>query len=161
MTTTSTKVDPRYDLLLERWVEVPPELVWRAWTEPDLLVRWFTPEPWRTVACDVDLRPGGVFRTVMRSPEGEEFDGRSCYLEVVEGRRLVWTPALQPGFRPAEHATPVFTAVIGMEPEGTGTRYTALTMHKDEENRKAHDEMGFHDGWGKALDQLVAVAKGL
>ena len=67
-------IDPELDLVLERTVPVPPEDVWAAWTTPSQVVEWFTPRPWTTTACDIDLRPGGVFRTVMRSPDGEEFD---------------------------------------------------------------------------------------
>lgn len=51
------------------------------------------------------------------------------------------------------------TAVISLQPHGIGTRYTALAMHRDEAGRKQHEEMGFHDGWGAALDQLVAIVK--
>jgi uncharacterized protein YndB with AHSA1/START domain len=49
--------------------------------------------------------------------------------------------------------------VILLEPHGAGTKYTAIAIHGDEEATKKHSEMGFHDGWGKALDQLVAFAK--
>lgn len=49
----------------------------------------------------MDLRPGGIFRTVMRSPEGREFVNPGCFLEVVENERLVWTNALEAGFGPA------------------------------------------------------------
>ena len=59
--------DPRLDLILERIVDVPPELVWAAWTTPEHVKQWFTPAPWKTVECEIDLRPGGIFRTVMRS----------------------------------------------------------------------------------------------
>lgn len=69
-----TELDPKLDLVLERLVEVPVELVWAAWTTPEHLKHWFTPKPWTTTEAEVDLRPGGTFRTVMRSPEGEEFD---------------------------------------------------------------------------------------
>ncbi len=92
------------DLQLEREVDVPPEAVWAAWTQPDQLVKWFTPAPWTTAECQIDLRPGGMFRTVMRSPEGEDFPNVGCYLEVVPYERLVWTSALAPGYRPVtEH----------------------------------------------------------
>ena len=103
----------------------------------------------------------------MRSPEGRNFPNEGCYLEVIKNERLVWTNALAPGFRPsnqsatevAECDSIVFTAAILLEPRGKGTKYTALVMHGDEEGRKRHEHMGFHDGWGKALDQLVAVVK--
>ena len=156
--------DPRLDLVLERVVDVPRELVWIAWTTPAHLKKWFTPAPWQTTDCEIDLRPGGIFRTVMKGPEGQEFSNAGCYLEIVENEKLVWTGALGPGYRPRPAtATPadpfLMTAVISLESLGTRTKYTALVIHGDEEGRKKHEQMGFHDGWGKALDQLVAVVK--
>lgn len=163
-TPAPVEFDPALDLRLERYVNVPPERVWAAWTEPEHLVHWFTPAPWSTVSCEIDLRPGGIFKTVMRSPEGQEFPSAGCYLEVVPQRRLVWTSALQPGFRPAaltitpghECADLLFTGIITIEPRGTGTWYTALALHADPGSSKRHADMGFEEGWGTALDQLVA-----
>jgi uncharacterized protein YndB with AHSA1/START domain len=157
--------DPDLDLVLTRVVDVPRELVWMAWTTPEHLKKWFTPAPWTTVDCEIDLRPGGMFRTVMRSPEGQEFNNIGCYLEVAPNERLVWTNALLPGYRPAigNPACPgevfSFTAVISLEPQGSGTKYTAQVIHGDAEGRNRHEAMGFHDGWGKALDQLVAAVR--
>lgn len=152
--------DPELDLVLERVIDVPRELVWAAWTRPEHLKHWFCPRPWQLVECELDLRPGGIFRTVMRGPEGEEPEGAGCYLEVVENEKLVWTDALGPGFRPA--AEPFFTAEIRMEPEDRGTtRYTAIARHATPGARKRHEEMGFHEGWGAALDQLVELVKKL
>jgi uncharacterized protein YndB with AHSA1/START domain len=161
MTRTIThKPDPKLDLVLERVVDVPPNLVWAAWTRPEYLKKWFTPAPWQTVECEIDLCPGGIFRTVMRGPEGQEFRNLGCYLEVIENEKLVWTAALKPGYRPQNPvAMPLFTAVILLEPHGAGTKYTAIAIHGDEETTKKHANMGFHDGWGKALDQLVTLAK--
>ena len=152
-------LDHELDLVLERIVDVPVEAVWKAWTQPEHLMKWFTPPPWKTVACDIDLRPGGVFRTVMQGPNGEEVDSAGCYLEVSENARLVFTDALGPGFRP--NAKSFMTAIVTLTPDGAGTRYRAVAKHCDPEARKAHEEMGFHDGWSTALDQLVAVAKTL
>ena len=164
MTAINLDIDPKLDLVLERTVDVKPELVWAAWTRPEHLKHWFTPAPWKTIDCEIDLRPGGMFRTVMQSPEGEEFPGVGCYLDVVENERLVWTSALEPSFRPSAKSADdemFFTAVVTIEPEGEGTKYTAMAIHRNEEDRKKHEDMGFHDGWGKALDQLVEYAKGL
>lgn len=151
--------DDRFDLVLTRTIDVPRARVWEAWTKPEHVMKWFTPAPWTTVACEIDLRPGGAFRTVMRSPEGKEFPNVGCYLEIVEQRKLVWTDALGPGYRPAPE--PFFTAILTFEDVRGGTQYTARALHKDTADRKKHAEMGFLDGWGKALDQLVAVAKKL
>lgn len=152
-------LDPDLDLVLERSVPVPPELVWEAWTTPEHLVKWFAPRPWETASCVIDLRPGGLFRTVMRSPEGEEFPGDGCFLEVVPNRKLVWTNSLLPGYRPApvadEDADLPFTAVIHLEPSGAGSKYTAIAIHRNRQGRDKHDAMGFHSGWSAALDQLV------
>lgn len=158
MTTfTPHKPDPKLDLVLERVVDVPPELVWEAWTTPEHLKQWFTPSPWKTVACEIDLRPGGKFNTTMQSPEGQEFPNSGCFLEIVPGKKLAFTDTLLPGYRPAPE--PFMTAIVEMIPEGKGTRYRAVAMHKSEETRKKHEEMGFHEGWSAALDQLVELMR--
>ena len=153
--------DPKLDLVLERDVDVPPALVWKAWTTPEMLKQWFTPAPWTTPEVEVDLRPGGIFRNVMESPEGVRMTNIGSYLEVVPNERLMWTSSLLPGFRPAppRQGFPHITAAILLAPQGAGTRYTAIVMHPDEAGREQHETMGFHDGWGTALQQLVALVK--
>ena len=103
--------------------------------------------------------PGGTFHTVFQGPDATTLDNPGCYLEVVPNRRLVFTTALGPGYRPQDHYIP-FTAIITLEPEGKGTRYHVLARHKDEAGTaKQHVAMGFHAGWSKVLDQLVEMAK--
>ena len=157
--------DPKLDLVLERVVAARRELLWAGWTQPEILKQWFTPAPWQTVHCEIDLRPGGIFHTVMRGPAGQEFSNTGCFLEIVEHEKLVWTGALGPGYRPlsgsAIAAAPfLMSAVITFEAQGERTKYTALVIHGDERARQQHEQMGFHDGWGLALDQLVAWATG-
>jgi uncharacterized protein YndB with AHSA1/START domain len=160
--------NPELDLMFECVIDVPRELVWVAWTTPEQLKKWFTPVPWKTVDCEIDLRPGGIFRTLMQSPEGQDFPNLGCYLKVIANEKLVWTNALAPGYRPAKQAIAnaeqacvefSFTAVISLEPHANGTKYTALVMHADKNSRMQHEKMGFHEGWGTALDQLVAMIK--
>lgn len=161
MSFTPHTLNPELDVVLDREVDVPPELVWKAWTTPELLTQWFAPKPFETPHCEIDLRPGGVFRTVMRSPEGDEFDGAGCYLEVIPNERLVWTSALGPGFRPQAGDLP-FTAIIELQPTASGgTHYRAIAMHQSPDDNKRHADMGFVEGWGAALDQLVALVKTL
>lgn len=151
------KPDAKLDLVLERTLDVPPDLVWTAWTTPKHIREWFVPKPWSITDCEIDLRRGGIFRTVMRSPEGQEFPNVGCYLDIVPGERLVWTDALLPGFRPAPE--PFFTAALMLEPAGAGTRYVAIAIHRDEDGRKKHEEMGFHQGWGTVVEQMAAYIK--
>jgi uncharacterized protein YndB with AHSA1/START domain len=151
-------IDPKLDLVLERHADVSPDQVWKAWTTPEHLVKWFAPRPWTITECELDLRPGGHLRFVMRSPEGQLYPNLCCYLEVVPNQRLVWTDALLPGYRPSPE--PFFSAVVLMESDGKGgTNYTAIAIHRDEASRKKHEAMGFHEGWGQVFDQMVEHLK--
>jgi uncharacterized protein YndB with AHSA1/START domain len=162
---TTYQPNPKLDLFFERIVDVPKELIWRAWTEPELIKQWFTPAPWRTIACEIDLRPGGKFGTVMCSPEGQEFPNIGTYLEVRANERLVWTNALSQGFRPAQKTDEIsgffFTAMITLSEQTNGTKYTATVIHSNEADCKKHEAMGFQEGWSMALDQLITLAKKL
>ena len=152
------KHDPKLDLVLEREIDVPVSLVWKVWTTPEHLKHWFCPKPWQTTQCAIDLRPGGLFTSVMRGPEGQEFTNSGCYLEIVENERLVFTDALLEGFRPSPN--PFFTAILDLTPLGPErTRYVATALHGNEDTRKKHEEMGFYDGWGTVVTQMVAYIK--
>ncbi len=159
--------NPLLDLRFSRVIDVPKALVWRAWTEPALLLPWFCPLPWKAIACDIDLRPGGVFHTTFQSPEGREFPNPGCYLEIVPNQKLVWTNALSPGFRPSLMTATcgsdddgfMFTAMVELADHADGTLYTATVIHADEAGAQKHAAMGFEAGWGAALDQLVAMVK--
>jgi uncharacterized protein YndB with AHSA1/START domain len=154
---TVPQTNPELDLMLERFVHARPELLWKAWTEPEHLERWFAPRPTEVVACEIDLRPGGAFSFTMRTPDGNVLPPSvGCWLEVDRNRRLVWTDALGPGYRPKDDG--FLTAIIVFEPEGAGTRYTAIALHKDPGDRQRHEDMGFLDGWSTALDQLAEYA---
>ena len=154
--------DPALDLVLERTIAVPPERVWDAWTQPELLMQWFTPAPWKTVAAELDVRPGGGCVTTMESPEGERYPNAGCYLQVEPNRLLVFTSVMTEDFRPTAPSNGAgdlgFTARIEIEPASDGgTHYRAIAMHAHEDTCQQHADMGFAEGWGAALDQLVAL----
>jgi len=159
----------KLDLVLERTIDAPVDLVWAAYTNPEHLKQWFAPKPYQITDCDLDLKPGGIFRIRMQGPNG--FDtghgNAGCVLEVIEGKKLAWTSALGPQFRPAEMATEgceslAMTAVITFADAGGGkTAYKAVALHATEADREKHEQMGFHDGWGTVAGQLEEFAQGL
>jgi len=143
------------ELVLTRIIDAPPEKVFRAWTEPELLKQWFAPLPWTTPVAETDVRPGGASLIVMRGPDGKEFPNRGVYLEVVKNQRLVVTDAYTKAWEPSEK--PFMTVILTFENEGGKTRYTALVRHWTVADREAHETMGFHQGWGMCTDQLAAL----
>jgi uncharacterized protein YndB with AHSA1/START domain len=145
-------VGDEFALRLQRHISAAPERVFNAWTDPALMRKWFTPRPWTTPVIETDVRPGGSIRILMRGPEGEEHWNHGVYLEVVPGRRLVTTDAYTSAWVPAPK--PFMTTVLTFEPEAEGTLYTAIARHWFAEDKETHEKMGFHEGWGKATDQL-------
>ena len=154
-TANNTATTSDRDLILTRIIDAPPEKVFRAWTEPDLLKQWFAPLPWTTPAAETDVRPGGASLIVMRGPDGKEFPNRGVYLEVVKNQRLVFTDAYTKAWQPSEK--PFMTVILTFENAGGKTRYTALVRHWTVADREAHEKMGFHQGWGMCTDQLAAL----
>jgi uncharacterized protein YndB with AHSA1/START domain len=155
MTATTDNAPSDRELVLTRLIDTSPDKLYRAWTEPALMKQWFTPRPWTTPHIEVDVRPGGANLVVMRGPEGQEFPNRGVYLEVVKNRRLVFTDAYTAAWQPADK--PFMTVILTFEAEGTKTRYTARVLHWTIADREAHEQRGFHTGWGQATDQLAAL----
>ena len=103
---------------------------------------------------------GGAFSTIICGPDGERIANEGVFLEVLEPERIVFTSVLGPGWRPLSSELP-FTAVITLAEIDGGTRYTATAMHQTAEHCRRHADMGFHDGWGAAIDQLETLARAI
>jgi uncharacterized protein YndB with AHSA1/START domain len=157
------------DLVLERTLDAPLDVVWKAYTDPNHLKQWFAPKPYQISEIDLDLRPGGIFRIRMVGPDG--FDtghgNAGCVLEVKDREKLVWTSALGPEFRPAQLATEgcesfPMTAIISFADAGNGkTLYKAVALHRNATDKETHEKMGFHEGWGTTASQLEELARSL
>jgi uncharacterized protein YndB with AHSA1/START domain len=96
MTVSSTKNSEAtntatHELVITRIFDAPRELVWKAWTEPEHLMRWWGPKNFTSPTCKIDLRVGGKYLYCMRSPEGQEFWSTGIYREIVPPERLVVT----------------------------------------------------------------------
>ncbi len=141
------------ELFLTRIIDAPPEKVYRAWTDPELLVQWFAPLPYTTPSARLDVRPGGSNRIVMRDPDGNDMPMQGVYLEVVPNERLVTTDAYTSAWTPSEK--PFLTLDLTFEAFDGRTRYRARALHWTTGDRDKHAEMGFHDGWGTCAEQLA------
>ncbi len=154
---TPVAVDPKLDFAIERFIDAPTRLVWDALTKPEHLKEWYMPKPWGRVSqTEMDARPGGIFRIDIAAGDGREVPNLGCVLEVVPMERLVWTSMLFPGYRPAVFDDIPITAIMTMEPVGTGTRYVFTALHRDEADLEKNKESGLHQGTEIAIDQFVA-----
>jgi uncharacterized protein YndB with AHSA1/START domain len=142
-TTSTTR-----ELVISRAFDAPRSLVFKAWTEPERLVRWWGPQGFTLPACKMDLRPGGSFRFRMRSPEGTDHWLRGVYREIVEPERLVFTWAWEDAEGHPGHETMVTVTFVE---QGAKTR---LVMHQaifeSDTARDAHEE-----GWTSGLERLA------
>lgn len=146
------------ELTIARFIKAPPSVVWKAWSTPEHLEKWWIPAPIECKVIRLDLRPGGAFETRMREGSGDfqpHVDG--CFLEIVPEARLVFTTVLTAGWQPAEPWL-ALTAIITFEAQDGGTRYAARVLHKNAAESQKHEKMGFYDGWGTTIDQLATVA---
>lgn len=157
MSQTETRIDGA-DLVLTRHIAAPPEAVWAAWTTPKKLGKWFAPAPVTIPEAVIEPVPGGRFCVTMELPDEKRMTHPGCILVAEEGRELVFTDALEAGFRPRGQG--FMTARILIEPEDEGTRYTVRILHKDEADCRKHEEMGFSQGWSAATAQLAALVEG-
>ena len=149
-----------HELVLARVLDGTPEQVWKCWTDPELLKRWFVPAPWSLASVEVDPRPGGVFNTVMADPEGNRFPNVGVVLAAEPNRLLVTTDAFTSEWKAA--GQPFMIARVELKATGDGrTEYTATAAHWSAEAKAQHEAMGFHEGWGAAADQLNALLKTL
>jgi len=148
-----------HDLSFSRILDAPRDIVWACWTDPALMKHWFVPAPHSLEEAEVDARPGGIYRTVMKV-DGNTHDSAGVVLQAEPARLLVFTDAFSPGW--IMNPSPFMTAIIRFSdaPEG-GTRYDVTVRHAGQEARDQHEKMGFFSGWGTAADQLVAHAASL
>jgi uncharacterized protein YndB with AHSA1/START domain len=156
----TTLAQATFALTIDRILEAPVANVWRCWSEPALLERWFCPKPWRATDIVMDLRPGGEMTSVFRGPDGESFPNAGVFLAVEPMHRLVSTDAFRAGWIPSGRAFMV-TETLMSEAGAGRTHLTWRALHWSEETMQEHETMGFHDGWGAAAAQLEALAKSL
>ena len=138
------------EIVLTRVFDAPRDLVWEAFTQPELLKKWFGPRGWSLSVCDVDLRVGGGFRFVMRGPEGQEMGMRGIYRELSRPARSVHVESFDD--YPGESVvTSVFTEQNGK------TTLTATVEYPSREVRDIVISTGMEHGAAESYDKLAEL----
>ena len=153
-------MNPDLDLTIDRVIRAPRAAVWTAWTDPERLRRWWLPAPHLCRVERLDVRPGGGLVTSM-SDDGTAYGPHmdACFLVVDELERIVFTNAIDSGWRPAAPAPVSMTAEVTLADHPDGTDYRVVVRHGDPASRSRHEELGFHEGWGAVTAQLAGVAE--
>ena len=142
-------------ILITREFDAPKELVYKAWTTPELVRRWWHANRGEMTTCEIDLRVGGGWRYVMVTPDGFEVGFHGEYREIVPNERLVSTEVYE-GMPDGEALdTLTLTEVDGR------TTLEILVEHQSKEHRDAHIASGMEDGMQDAMDLLEQVAVSL
>jgi len=139
------------ELRLERLIAAPPESVFELWTEPELMVKWWGPEGYDTPAHALDIRPGGHWRTTLRSPDGNRVSVSGVYRAVDPPRRLVFTWGWEDDNGVRGHETEV-TVTFEAAPGGTRLVLQQQTF----ESKQTRDRHG--QGWSSSFDCLAMLA---
>jgi uncharacterized protein YndB with AHSA1/START domain len=143
------------EILITREFDAPRHLVFRAWTTPELIRRWWSGDRGEVTSIEVDLRPGGAWRYVMTANAGFEVAFHGEYQEIVPGERIVSTEIFE-GMPDAAAVTT--TTFEGLDAR---TKVSILVRHQNKANRDAHAGSGMEDGLQEALNYLEQVARSL
>ncbi len=148
-------IDPlRRELTIVRTFAAPRALVWRAWTDPEHLAKWWGPDGFTNPHCTVDLRVGGVLEILMRAPDGREFPMRGIFQEIIVPERLVFTNA--PVSEKGEPLIDGLTTVTFIE-QGGKTEMTLHTRAIGLVPEAAFMILGMGAGWSQSIDRLTAL----
>ncbi len=142
-------------ILITREFDAPRHLVYRAWTTPELVRRWWHAKRGEVTLCEIDLRVGGAWRFVMVADGGFEVGFHGEYREIVPDERIVSTEVYE-GMPDAE----AVNTLTLTERDGR-TTMTILVQHASKEHRDAHVESGMEAGMQDAMDLMEEVAVSL
>jgi uncharacterized protein YndB with AHSA1/START domain len=159
MKTNVVKDFKEKSILVSREFEAPVEMVWRCYTEPDLLDQWWGPAPWRAETKTMNFQVGGFWLYAMVSPEGQKHWGVMHYT----GINLHQNISIEDGFCDEEgnmtESLPVSRGAMVFTTTTLGTLVEFKMTYSDEEQLRTIIEMGFEQGITICLEQLAAILK--
>jgi uncharacterized protein YndB with AHSA1/START domain len=137
------------EIVITRVFDAPRELVFEAWTDPEQVIRWWGPRGFTTTIHEMDVRPGGVWRFVMHSPDSTDYDNKVVFVEVARPERLVYDHG--PG---DESDSPQFRVTVTFDEEGDTTRLTLKLVFESPAERDNAVESGALEGGNQTLERL-------
>ena len=155
-TTSKLSLPSDREIVGSRIMDAPPELVFKAYTDPELIPRWWGPRRYATTVDRMDVRPGGVWRFVHRAADGGEYAFNGVYREIVPPKRLVYTFNYEgaPGHEAVE-------TVTFEEAEGGKTRMTDHLLFETREERDGMLNSGMEEGAAETIDRLAELLREL
>jgi uncharacterized protein YndB with AHSA1/START domain len=150
--TATVQLPTDEQILITREFDAPKELVFKAWTTPELVKRWWNARRGEVTVAEIDLKVGGRWRYVMVTDDGTEVGFHGEYREIVPNERIVSTEVFESWPDAESVNTLTLTEVAGR------TLLTILVQHQSKEHRDAHIESGMEAGMQDALDLLEQVA---
>jgi uncharacterized protein YndB with AHSA1/START domain len=155
------------ELVITRFFNAPRQLVYKVWTEPEHIKNWWGPKPFTAPRCEVDLRPGGAYVYVMRSPDGQEFPVQGEFIEIVKNEKLVYTDDM---YKQADFWKMMIGSKVGpdvdfsslrlnvtvtFEDHGDKTKFTLVTRFISNDVRDAMLGMQMAEGWTSSLEKFA------
>ena len=162
----------REDFVIERTFDIPRDLMWKMWTDPAHLARWWGPKGFTVSHCKVDLRPGGVFHYGLRAPDGQEIWGKFVYREIAAPERIVFVDSFSDergGItrHPLHSEWPLeMLTTLLFEDAGSGRIKVTLSwvpINESDAERKTFDDGrgSMTQGWAGTFDKLEHYLAGL
>jgi uncharacterized protein YndB with AHSA1/START domain len=151
------------DLMIERTFDAPPALVWKAWSDPKHLMRWWGPEHFTAPVAKIDFRVGGAYLLCMESPDGQRYYSTGAYTEIIPYERIAYTDTFADA--DGNRVSPTYYGMSADFPEETAVIVTFEAL-ADDKTRMTLTNIGMPAGqdremallgWSSSLDKLAAT----
>jgi uncharacterized protein YndB with AHSA1/START domain len=146
-------------IVMRRTFDAPREMVWAALTDPKHVVQWYGGRGFENPVCEMDVRPGGRWRHVMRTPDGVEHELHFVFVEVVRPEKLVWRTAADRKRRKAGYTDNIMT--VTLEDAGNKTKWTLVTRFTSIADRDVAIRTGFTGFLAEGAEKLNNLVKTL
>jgi uncharacterized protein YndB with AHSA1/START domain len=145
------------ELVVTRVIDAPRRLVFKTWTQPEHIARWWGPQGFTTIHCEMDIRVGGTYRFGMRSPHGTEHWKRGVYREIIEPERIVFTFAWED---PGGHTGHELLTTVTFAEQGTKTKLTLHQAMFETTERRDDHVMGWTSCLERFANYMLTTAQG-